>query len=780
MRQVIRALQQFLPGLAQPARLPGVQRRLPGTSLLRMSLLSLLVLWTSPLLSKESSAPTLHLPVATLQALQEGDVLRFELPAGPAATLPVAVEIIRDHRYINGDRVLRGVDRAQHVTLVLTLNGEAAFADVTVNNTRWVFSGERQGDMIAGRFEQPASVTLDAGLNDYVIPAGLAAASGSLPLRLPIVAPSTAAATSVLPVAGLQRPLVASQPHAMSHSATGPAASGVNPASAPFQSQSGLRIEQHFSEPVMHVGEARQLDVTLLLHNDGPRPHAGLSVDVYFILEDAHLIHAPGCRQMLTSSRQPVLSCAVAGVLAPGATHQMSYTVQVDAKPAPMRLWSTVLAGSQRHDAHLNVVYDVTTGAESGLSDFNRALLDEVPTDDLGNVVIDILALYTPDAAALYGPQTPTRINQMISVSNQIYQDSGVGITLRPVFHAPVDYPAGAEVDMYQQLEQLTFGSHPAFSEVSQLRDQFGADLVVLFRSLGPNASLCGVANLGGHDTWGDMLAFDGDEYGFSVVALDCPLGSALAHELGHNMGLTHSRREDGMGGTLPYATGHGVDHGFATVMANPARFGSASQVPLFSSPELDCGGLPCGVDHNDPHHGADAVRTLNLTRFQVAAYRPTRVPHLLWRAVGQADGRPTSARIAMTARVNHSPGHTQLIGYSDVLDVAASFYVDPAHVGRLGQFHIVADLHQAGLGYAQLDEHGGLHEWDGEVSGLVPFNSPRPLAAVEYLQVLSEFIPLPEMAGYPLVLFVAYQLPDTEEVVFTTDPLVIDIQAMP
>lgn len=752
MPLVIRALQRFFAD------------SLPS-ALLRAALLSVPLLWTSPLLANEppganqAPAALVQLPAASLDVLQQGDVFSFDL----ATTLSVAVEITHDQRYINGDRVLRGVDRAQNAMMVLTLNEQAAFADVTVNNTRWVFSGERQGDMIEGRFEKPAAVTLDAALNDFVIPASL------------------------------QRPQVGPQSHSMSYSASGGTvdgtvgatvggtASGVNTAPAAFQSQGGLRLEQHFSEPVLHVGEAKQLQVTLLLHNDGPRPLGGLSTDVYFILEDTRLINAPGCRQMLTASRQPVLNCAVPGVLAPGATHQMSYTVQVDPKPAPMRLWSTALVGSHRHDAHLNVVYDVATGAESGgLSDFNRALLDDVPTDELGNVVIDILALYTPDAAAMYGPQTPTRINQMISVSNQIYQDSGVGITLRPVFHAPVDYPAGAGVDMYRQLEQLTFGSHPAFSEVSQLRDEFGADLVVLFRSLGPNASLCGVANLGGHDTWGDMLAFDGDEYGFSVVALDCPLRSALAHELGHNMGLTHSRREDGVGGTLPYATGHGVDHGFATVMANPAKFGSAGQIPLFSSPELDCGGLPCGVDHRDPHHGADAVRTLNLTRFQVAAFRPTRVPHLPWRAVGQADGRSTTAQIAMTARVNRGPGHTQLIGHRDVLDVAASFYVDPAHVGRLGQFHIVADLHQAGLGYAQLDEHGGLHEWDEEVSGLVPFNSPRPLAAVEYLQVLSEFVPLPEMAGYPLVLFVAYQLPDTGEVIFTTDPLVIDIQAKP
>lgn len=767
MRLVIRTMHRFLQRLLMP-----IQRLLTPATLWRSPFLLLALLWTVPALTNQPPA-LLQLPAATLDVLQEGDVLRFQLPGDGAVPLSVAAEITRDHHYPNGDRVLRGVDPARNVMMVLTLNDQAAFADVMVNDTRWVFSGERQGDVIAGRFDQPTRVALDPALNDFVIPDRL---------------------SSLV----LQRPQPDLQTHAMTYSATGSAAAGSDAVSAPGQAQNGLRVEQYFSEPVLHVGEARQLDVTLVLHNDTPRSLSGLPLDVYFILEDARLVHAPGCRQVLSPSRQPVLSCGI-GEVAPGATRHIQYTVLVDAKPDPMRLWSTALVGTYRHDAHLNIVYDVLAGADTeagveagleaglevgleagGLSDFNRALLNEVPVDELGNVVIDILALYTPDAAALYGHQTPTRINQMVSVSNQIYQDSGIGITLRPVFHAPVDYPAGTQVDMYRQLEQLTYGTHPAFSEVSQLRDHFGADLVVLFRALGPNAKLCGVANLGGHDTRGDMLAFEGHEYGFSVVALDCPLGSALAHELGHNMGLTHSRREDGVGGTLPYATGHGIDHGFATVMANPARFGTATKIPLFSSPQLDCGGLPCGVDYTDPERGADAVRTLNLTRFQVAAYRPTRVPHLPWREVGHADGRSTDARIALTARVNRGSAHTQHIGHQDVLDVAASFYVDPAHVGRLGQFHIVADLQQAGLGYAQLDQYGGLHEWDEEVSGLVPFNSPRPLAAVEYLQVLSEFVPLPEMAGYPLVLFVAYQLPDTGEVIFTTDPLVIDIQAAP
>src|SRR5690606_37234701 len=140
-----------------------------------------------------------------------------------------------------------------------------------------------------------------------------------------------------------------------------------------------------------------------------------------------------------TSPRQPILRCELSGSIAAGATRSLRYQVRVPPKPAPMRLWSTVFVGAQRHDANLNVVNNVTQGAPlDGLGEFNQSLLPELSNDRLGNVVIDVMTLYTPDAEALYGAATTTRINQLISVANQIYQDSGVGITLRPVHHGRV------------------------------------------------------------------------------------------------------------------------------------------------------------------------------------------------------------------------------------------------------------------------------------------------------------------------------------------------------
>lgn len=687
----------------------------------------------------------LRFPAVELDLVREGSVFSFMLPGHSQAA---AVRITHDSNYLNGDRVITGFDSEQQISLVLTLNKQAVFADIHIAGERWLFEGLREGEHIQGRLYQPAEIQLDKLQSDFVIRGG----NQRQVLPQPLTIDSTPASGAPAP-GQLQR-------------AQGAA----------------LQISQTFSRDALLIGEQAELEVVVTLTNNSSKTLNGVIADIYFILEDSQLISAPACSQQLTSSlpRQPVLNCRLSGSLAPGASRDLVYMVRVDPKSAPMRLWSTVYVDQLRHDAWLNVVNDVAGVSQPGmLSAFNRSLSDRVPEDRLGNVVIDVMALHTPDAAELYGPHTATRINQLISMANQIYQDSGVGITLRPVHHAQVDYP-GREVSLYTQLEQLTDASHPAFSQVDALRRRYGADLVVLFRPMSSDAGLCGLANLGGDSTRGDMTAFNERDYAFSLVAIDCPVSSVLAHELGHNMGLTHSRRQDGEGGTFTYATGHGIDHQFATVMADPARFGSARRTPLFSSPALDCSGQPCGVDHQDERHGADAVRVLNLVRFQIADYMPTEVSELPSRLVARIDGRPVNARIALAASIDKGLSYTNSVSPDQHLDISADFYIDPQHVGHLGQFHIVADLTAAGLGFVQLTAQGQVFDWDGTPEGLVAYLPPEPLNPVEYLNILTDFQPLPELIGHPLVLFIAYQLTETGEVVYTQDPLTVQIRAQP
>ena len=330
-----------------------------------------------------------------------------------------------------------------------------------------------------------------------------------------------------------------------------------------------------------------------------------------------------------------------------------------------MRLWGTVLSGSERDDAYLNVVNNIATDTNAqGVSLFNQSLLPALTQDRLGNIVIDVMALFTPDTGAVYGAATATRINQLISLTNQIYRDSGVAITLRPVHHARVDYQASS-ADIYTLLDELSSSKYPAFIDVPALRRQFGADLDA-------QSDLCGLTNLDGYRTMGDMLSSKESDNAYSLIAINCMMGSALAHEIGHNLGLAHSQRENGAGGTLPYATGYGVDGQFVTFMATPSRFGNAARVARFSYPPVRCERLPCGVNNTDAAFGADAVRALNLVGYQIASYMPTRVPSMPGSKVGKIGGEASSARIAWLVSTDKSLSFAQSVSAGQSLDINA------------------------------------------------------------------------------------------------------------
>jgi hypothetical protein len=704
-----------------------------------------------------------------LDQVRTGDQFSLALP-GPDGLLHLTAVVTDDDVYINGDRVLYAKEStdqqlpSQSLTIVVTSGAHSILADIQYGDMRFAFEGQRQYGRVKGRLYP----ILDAHSPDIELPSDFVVAD-------------------VLTPDGLLRPAARQLPSPMQMSAQGsqPASAAVAPSiagSAGVAAASVLEISQEFDRFAVFTGEMAEIEVSISFRNTGSQVVSRLSAEVYFILEDTELISAPACSkaQSNTLPRQPILRCELPGQLPAGSSRSISYTVRMPAKTAAMRLWSTVIASNQRHDAYLNVVNDIAAGInEQGISRFNQSLLPALSVDRLGSVVVDVMTLFTPDTEALYGASTATRINQMISLTNQIYRDSGVAITLRPVLHARVEYPA-SDADMHRQLDDLSSNRHPAFARVPALRHQFGADIVVLFRPLDAQSDLCGLANLGGYHTMGDMLSFKEVDNAFALVAIDCPVSSALAHELGHVMGLTHSHREDGSGGTLPYATGHGVDTQFVTVMATPSRFANAARTARFSDPSARCDTLPCGVHHSDTAFGADAVRALNLVKYQVASYLPARVPLMPARRVARINGEASSARIALSVSTDKGLSFAQTVSAGQFLDISAEFYVEPGHIGKTGRFHVLADLTAAGLGMIQLNDRGETFHWDGTVDDLKAFSADMPLKPVEFLRILTDFQPVPVIQGHPLVLFLGYQLPETGELVYTTEPVIVDIAAAP
>ncbi|NNL64953.1 MAG: hypothetical protein HKP30_01795 [Myxococcales bacterium] len=235
-------------------------------------------------------------------------------------------------------------------------------------------------------------------------------------------------------------------------------------------------------------------------------------------------------------------------------------------------------------------------------------------------VTVDLLVLYTPAADARYGGNAEARIQHVVAVANQIYEDSQVPLRLRLVHSEEVSYSETRSSS--RALDDLTRG-HSLHDRAARLRDRYGADFVTLMRPY-VGDGVCGIAWLGGYNRPGVFTQWDA-AYAYSHVSINCS-DSVLTHELGHNMGLSHSRRQNPGGGTFPHSVGHGVDGLFVTVMAYESAFG-ARRVHKVSNPALSCSGEPCGVDQGNRDLGADAAHSLQYARRQLAGYRPTVAP---------------------------------------------------------------------------------------------------------------------------------------------------------
>lgn len=276
-------------------------------------------------------------------------------------------------------------------------------------------------------------------------------------------------------------------------------------------------------------------------------------------------------------------------------------------------------------DSGATPVADFTADSDSdGVVDAIEVLQGTDPLSelsvDLSNAQIDVFAYYNQALIDHYGDEVAAqaRVLQLTELTNEIYANSGVRAELNVVEFKWVDVPQTA--DNHDVLVDM-FNERDGFELIAQDQQRSGADITVFYRPyLGDG--YCGLAYVGGLDTNGDMR--NQERYMRSVVAADCS-SYVNSHEIGHNAGLQHSRREDGVGGTFPFALGHGEDGDFATIMADQSTF-IAPKINLFSNPNADCQGAfgitrPCGVNHLDIATGADSVFTLNVTTPQIANF---------------------------------------------------------------------------------------------------------------------------------------------------------------
>ncbi|HYF61950.1 MAG TPA: M12 family metallo-peptidase, partial [Herpetosiphonaceae bacterium] len=281
------------------------------------------------------------------------------------------------------------------------------------------------------------------------------------------------------------------------------------------------------------------------------------------------------------------------------------------------------LAGDQLYWINLLNRNDTRDGLPPLVPDASASVLPAAdPSLSPEGETIDVMVLYTPSAQTAAGGLAAMNalVDQAVADTNTAYANSDVAQRLRLVYKGAVSY---TEQDFTNDLYALTFtaGSPQdpsgAIDSIHALRDTYHADLVSLL--VNHSGGICGLGWLM------STASVSFESRGFNVVNYDCAVApqNSFAHELGHNMGITHDKENAGDGvPSFAYSYGHQVPGQFRTVMAYVN--GCASPCPRvrhFSNPNVTYNGFPTGTAANSASPAYNAL-SLDNTANTVASFR--------------------------------------------------------------------------------------------------------------------------------------------------------------
>lgn len=244
---------------------------------------------------------------------------------------------------------------------------------------------------------------------------------------------------------------------------------------------------------------------------------------------------------------------------------------------------------------------------KSDFINLEASLIDKAQVQDTGDEYTVIVA-YTPQFASVAG-NIPAYMDLLELESNTAYSNSLVNTSVKIVHYYQTGHNDTG--NMSTDINVLLDTSNPNGAELANLRDQFGADLMIFLT--GNGYSYCGLANAIGASASNAIAG----------ATEDCATGYySFGHEIGHLFGARHIINNDP--NTSPYPYGHGycnvTPNTWRTTMAYGCPSGTGGpRIQQWSSPLVFVGGEVTGSASVE-----DNARVHNVRAETVANFRQT------------------------------------------------------------------------------------------------------------------------------------------------------------